>query len=217
MAKKYVVRSVKRREFYKKLLYITGAVVLLVSGLFLSRFFEKKPPLSITESAEDITLKEENKRELERLKIVHGLKSRIAEDEVRSIFNDLPVMNTGELDMEILDPNFDSKDGVYLDQEDDLFTDIIENLDAQGHSTDIEDRVSVYQANQLQQNVEVEEKPQNFQEIKEEEGIKNIQGAKGKGISKKEFIKKFVDNAKKAGYEVKLNDRMQVVSVRKIK
>ena len=201
MAKKYVVRSVKRREFYKKLFYIIGAVVLLVSGIFLSQFFDKKTLLPTMENNEEITLKEENKKELERLKIAHDLKSKIAEDEVRSIFNNLPVMNTNELDMEILDPNFDSKDGVRLDQEDDLFTDIIESLDAQDHSMDIEDRVSTYQPYQY-----VEEKLQAYQEQQEEEGI-----------SREVFIKKFIDNAKKGGYEVKLNDRMQVVSVRKIK
>ena len=201
MAKKYVVRSVKRREFYKKLFYTVGAFVLLAGVFFLSQFLGKQQTLSKRESNEEVTLKEENKKELERLKIVHGLKSRIAEDEVRSIFNNLPVMNTNELDMEILDPNFDSKDGVRLDQEDDLFTDIIESLDAQGHSMDIEDRVFNYKPYQY-----VEEKLQAYQEQQEEEGI-----------SKEEFVEKFIDNAKKGGYEVKLNDRMQVVSVRKIK
>ena len=205
MAKKYVVRSTKRKEFYKKLFYTAGGLVLLAGGFFLSRLLEKQPSLSTTESNEEINLKEENKKELERLKIVHGLKSKIAEDEVRSIFNDLPVMNTSELDMEILDPNFDSKDGVQLDQEDDLFTDIIETLDAQSHSTDIEDRVSSYRPYQY---VDVEEKLQAYQEK---------QSAKEEDFNREEFIEKFIDNAKKGGYEVQLNDRMQVVSVRKIK
>ena len=208
MAKKYVVRSTKRQEFYKKLFYTVGAVVLLAGVFFLFQLLEKKPSLSSAENNGDITLKEENRKELERLKIVHGLKSKIAEDEVRSIFNDLPVMNTSELDMDILDPNFDSKDGVQLDQEDDLFSDIIETLDAQGHSMDIEDRVSSYKPYQY---VDIEEKLQAYQEKQESESDEE------EGFNREAFIKKFVDNAKKGGYEVKLNDRMQVVSVKKIK
>ena len=195
--KKYTIRSSKFKKLYKKYLIYSGVIGAVWMGLFfISPFLNQPNPSSSNPSIE------QNEKELNRMKATHLLKSKIKQDEVRRMFDNLQQVDV-QLDHEILEPHFESKDEVSLAQEE-LFKDFIEEMDQIDSYTSIEDQVASYSLYKP-----IDEKITAYQQRKPQNS-KNP-------ITDKEFIQQFIENARQKGYEIQVNDQMKVTSIRKIK
>ena len=127
------------------------------------------------------------------------LKRQMAEDEARYKKNKF----TAEEKPSSSKEDYTLKDGVNLSQ-DESFDDLLNILKKAEAETDedIKDRIAGYQI--------IKEKIQNFQEKPQDNTTDNVD-------SRKVFAQEFIENARKGGYKVQLDDNFKVKSVKKIK
>jgi len=195
-------RPLSKRKFIFNLILFS----LAIGGLFISNqnkdIFTKFNTLSEDkkdnppQAEKDSLTNKEIKEQIQKDYKSNLLKHQMAEDSARYKKNKF---TAGE---EPANPeDYTLKEGVNLSQ-DESFDDLLNILKKTEADTDedIEDRIASYRI--------IEEKIQNFQ--------RNPQDSTTNSDPRTAFAREFIENARKGGYEVKLDNNFKVKSVKKL-
>ncbi len=200
------IRSQRSPKSKNKFRFYLILLILIGFGVFIFNKNPKEAPPEIQEEVVEkpaLTDKEIQKQIQEDYK-TNLLKHRMSEDLIRHKKNKY-ISKEKSAESE----DYTLKDGVHLSQDEsfDNLLSILKEAEETEEETDadIEDRIAHYRI--------IEKKIQNFQGRSED----NTQNNKDSIDPRKTFAQEFIENARKGGYEVKLDDNFKVKSVKKIK
>ncbi len=194
-------QTMKRKLFFKFILFvfIIGAFLVLYqkqnrgekSDIFSEK--EGRPQQKKTSTLMDKNIKKQIQKDYK----TNLLKQKMAQDSARYKKNQY-VAKPASAKPE----DYTLKDGVDLSQ-DPSFDDLLSILKTAEEESggDIEERIAGYRI--------IEKKIQNFQGKPEEDSDDDID-------PRKAYAQEFIENARKGGYEVKLDDNFKVKSVKKM-
>ena len=154
----------------------------------------KKPPVEENPVLSDEMIQKKIKKHSKTIQ----LKKKLDRDQTLFKAQSTKLNKKIPLDNALLDNRFTSKGGVDLDQEE-LFKDLLSDMDHTDDYEDIEDHIASYQKYQ-----KIEETLKSYKEEKTEDET-DI------------FVQEFLNTAKEQGYLIQLNDNLDVESIKKIK
>ena len=203
--KKHQVRIQHQRASSKRKFFIL--LGLFCAGGLLIFYQNKEASHSSLENQKDKSSDLTNKdikKQIQQDYKSNLLKRRMAEDSARYQKKTYISKEASEKSLE----DYTLKDGVSLSQ-DESFDELLDVLKTEEETEeDIEDRIARYRI--IEEKIQSLEKPQDKKSDSQEEEEANTD-------PRKTYAEEFIENAKRGGYEVKLDENFKIKSVKKIK